>query len=169
MLLEHRKMGLAFGITLLSYIRAEKKRISNCTFRFVQNIFDLTVTTTTKIISPSLLLDPENVGVAVGISLLSCIQAEIPVIAHVLPVTSGHLLFTSQPDVGDHLHQSQRVAGPRKCVDSRWNFSAILCTSSVIRISSLQAAILDFPLLVASGNFTSSSIGWPSTKMGNSR
>ena len=42
-------------------------------------IFDLPVTPTSKIlyISSSVLLDPENVGVAVGISLLSCIQAEI--------------------------------------------------------------------------------------------
>ena len=36
--------------------------------------------------SPTVLLDPVNVGIAVGISLLSFIQAEIYVIAYVLPV-----------------------------------------------------------------------------------
>ena len=57
----------------------------------MQNIFDLTVTTTTEIISSSLWLDPEIVGVAVGISLLSCTQAEIIVIAYVLPVYGDYL------------------------------------------------------------------------------
>ena len=41
--------------------------------------------------SPTELLDPENVGVAVGISLLSCIQADIDDIAYVLPVNGGHV------------------------------------------------------------------------------
>ena len=36
-----------------------------------------------------MLLDHENVGVAVGISLLSYIQAEIYVIAYVLPVMAA--------------------------------------------------------------------------------
>jgi hypothetical protein len=40
---------------------------------------------------PIVLLDPENVEVAVGISLLSFIQAEINVIAYVLPVNGGHV------------------------------------------------------------------------------
>ena len=40
------------------------------------DMFDLTVTPTSASIpaSPTVLLDPENVGVAVGISLLSCID-----------------------------------------------------------------------------------------------
>jgi hypothetical protein len=44
-------------------------------------------------IQPSLivLLDPGNVGVAVGISLLSYIQAEIYVTAYVLPVNGSHV------------------------------------------------------------------------------
>ena len=41
--------------------------------------------------SPTVLLDPENVGVTTGISLLSHIQAEIYAMQHVLPVFSGHL------------------------------------------------------------------------------
>ena len=40
--------------------------------------------------SSTVLLDPENVGVAAGISLLSCIQAEIYGIEYVLPVSGSH-------------------------------------------------------------------------------
>ena len=41
--------------------------------------FDLSVTHISESVntSPAVLLDPENVGVAFGISLLSCIEAEI--------------------------------------------------------------------------------------------
>ena len=62
-------------------------------FRLMTAIFDLLVIPTSEIIyiSPSVLLNTENVGVAVGISLLSCIQAEIFVIAYVLPVFGGYL------------------------------------------------------------------------------
>ena len=51
--------------------------------RFMAAIFDLPVTLTSKSIQTNytVFLDPENVGVAVGISLLSCIQAEIFVFA----------------------------------------------------------------------------------------
>ena len=50
------------------------------------------VTLTSELIYTSLtvLLDPENVGVAFGI-LLSCLQAEIYVMAYALPVYGGHL------------------------------------------------------------------------------
>ena len=62
-------------------------------FRLMAAIFDLPVTPTSESIytSPTVLLDPENVGVAAGISLLSHIQAEIQDIAYVLPVNGGHL------------------------------------------------------------------------------
>ena len=62
-------------------------------FRLMAAIFDLPVTPTKESIynSSTVLLDPENVGVAAGISLLSHIQAEIYNIAPVLPVNGGHL------------------------------------------------------------------------------
>ena len=62
-------------------------------FRLMAAMFDLPVTPTSEIIyiSSSVLLDPENVGVAFGISLLSCVQAEIFIIEYVLPVNGGHL------------------------------------------------------------------------------
>jgi len=41
--------------------------------------------------SLSVLLDPGNMGVAIGILLLSCIRAEIYVISYLLPVTGRHL------------------------------------------------------------------------------
>ena len=62
-------------------------------FRLMAAIFDLPVTSTSESIHTSLtvLLDPDNVGVAVGISLLSHIQADIFDIAFVLPVGGRHL------------------------------------------------------------------------------
>ena len=56
-------------------------------------IFDVPVTPTSESVynSSSVLLDSENVGVAVGILLLSDIQAEIKDIAYVLPVNGGYL------------------------------------------------------------------------------
>jgi len=50
------------------------------------------------------LSDPGNMGVSVGISLLSCILAEIYVISYPLPVSGRHLCFTTYPDIEQH-HQ----------------------------------------------------------------
>jgi hypothetical protein len=47
--------------------------------------------------SPTVLSDSGNVGVAVVISLLSYIQAEMNDIAYLLPVNGSHLAFTSHP------------------------------------------------------------------------
>ena len=75
-------------------------------FRLMAAIFDLPVTPTSERSHSKhrVLLDPENVEVAVGASLLSCIPAEIFVIAYVLPVNGGDVQFTSQPDVREYLH-----------------------------------------------------------------
>ena len=48
--------------------------------------------------------DPENMGVAVGISLLSYIRAEIYVISYLLPSNGRHLGFPTYPDVGQYSH-----------------------------------------------------------------
>ena len=43
---------------------------------------------------PIVKLDPENIGVAVGISLLSCIETELLVVLYSLPVVYGrHIEF----------------------------------------------------------------------------
>ena len=52
---------------------------------------------------------PRKCGAAVGISLLSCKQAEILVIAHVLPVNGGHLDISSHPGVKKSIHASPTV------------------------------------------------------------
>jgi len=56
-------------------------------------IFDIQQNPTEDSIPSSLsvLLDPENMGVAVGISLLACIRAEIYVMSYPLPVNGRHL------------------------------------------------------------------------------
>ena len=56
-------------------------------------ISDLQRTKTSDSIQTSLIVlpDPENMGIAVGISLLSRLRAEIYVISYLLPVNGGHL------------------------------------------------------------------------------
>ena len=75
-------------------------------FRLMATIVDFPVALTSDIIhnSPTVLLDPENVGVADGISLLCHTEAKIYDIAYKLPVNGGHLRFTSHPDVGEYSH-----------------------------------------------------------------
>jgi len=79
-------VGVAVGISSLSCIKAEKFVIAYVLPAMVA-IFDLLVTLTSQSIriSSSVLRDPENVGIAVRISSLSCIQAYIFVIAYLLP------------------------------------------------------------------------------------
>jgi len=67
-------------------------------FRLHGSIFDFLCTLT---IIPVELLDIENIGIAVGISLLWCIQAEIHVIPYPLPVTGRHLWYITHSDFGE--------------------------------------------------------------------
>ena len=85
-------MGLAVGIALLSCIRAEIYVISYL-LRLMAAIFDFRHTQMSNSLATSLSVvpDPENVGIAVGIPLLSCIRAEIYVISCLLPVDGCHL------------------------------------------------------------------------------
>ena len=92
---------------LHSGLPSKYRRFHVCTLRFLWHmylrlmatIFDSPVILTTESIhnSPSVLPDPENVKVAVGISSISCIQAEIFTIAYVLPVNGGHLWSSWSP------------------------------------------------------------------------
>ena len=61
--------------------------------------------------------------------------------------------------VVQHCNHYHWIAGPQKHRYSRYNFVAIFCTSEDKCISSLYAAILNFPLPAACGSFTSISIG----------
>ena len=62
-------------------------------FRLIAAIFEYPLIVTSESIhtSPTVLMDPEYVGVAVGIWLLSYIQAEIYDMADVLPVNGIHV------------------------------------------------------------------------------
>ena len=81
-------------------------------------IFDLRRTQTSDSIPTSLsvLPDPENMGIAVGITLLSCIRAEINVSSYVPPVNGRHLWFTTYAYVGQYSHEYLRVANPENMV-----------------------------------------------------
>ena len=120
-------------------------------FRFMAVIFDFRHTRTSDSLGSSLFVlpDPKNMCVAVGMSLLSCVRAKINVIPFLLPVNGRHLCFPTYTDVRQSPHESLHVAGPRKHRHSRWNCIAILYTSWNERISSSQAAILNFPLPVS--------------------
>ena len=71
-------------------------------FRFMATIFDSPLTLTSDSIrtSPVVLPYPENMDIAVGISFLSCIQAEICVMWFLLPVTDRYLWFLTNTHVG---------------------------------------------------------------------
>ena len=75
-------------------------------FRFKGTMFDFRHTQTSDNIPTSLsvLPDPENMGLAVGIALLLCIEAEIYVLSVLLPVNSRHLRFLTYSDVGQYSH-----------------------------------------------------------------
>ena len=67
-------MGVAIAISLISYIQAELYVIA---YAVPVNGGHVNLTSESIRTSPTELLDPENVGVAVGILLLSFIQTEI--------------------------------------------------------------------------------------------
>jgi len=52
---------------------------------------------------------PEHMGIAVGISLLSCIRTEIHVFSYLLPVNGRHLWFTTYPNTEHHHYFLRRV------------------------------------------------------------
>ena len=69
-------------------------------------IFDLTLSVMSESVQicPAMLLNHENAGVAFGISLLSCTEAEILRYSMSTSGKSGHLQFTGYPDVGQYPH-----------------------------------------------------------------
>lgn len=97
---------------------------------------------------PIVKLDPENIGVAVAISFLSCLLAEILAFLYPLPVYDRHLGFSTTVYTAQCLQWFHREAEPRKHRCSRWNFVANMYTSWDITLFHiyfrLMAAILDF-------------------------
>ena len=70
-------------------------RMSSVNRKLLSAILDFRHTQTSDSIPTSLVvsLDPENMGIAVGISLLSCIEADISVVLYSLPVYGRHIEF----------------------------------------------------------------------------
>jgi hypothetical protein len=105
-----------------------------------------------------MLFDPENIAIAVGILLLSCIQAEICVMPYLLPVSGCHLWFAFYP----HVHRAvsalvySRNPWPRKQGYILWNFFPIMYTNwdkrYFLSTPRLMAAIFDFRRIHISGS-----------------
>ena len=73
--LDPKTMGVAVGIALISSVQAEIHAFE--VYRPPSWIFPLPVWSHSILMSPIGKLDPENIGIAVGISLISCLEAEI--------------------------------------------------------------------------------------------
>jgi len=56
------------------------------------------------------MLEAKNIGITVGILLLSRIQAEINIISYALSVTGRHFLFLTHLDTRQCLDQCNRLA-----------------------------------------------------------
>ena len=68
-------MGVAVGISSISCLGAEKHAIK--VYWLPSWIFPLPVWSHSFLVSLTGELDPENIGIAVGVSLISCLEAEI--------------------------------------------------------------------------------------------
>ena len=98
-------MRIAVGISLLLCVRAEIY-VSSCLLPVIIIIFDFRHKLTSDSLPISLSMSPvlENTGVAVGISLLSCVRAELYVISCLLTVNGRHLWFQTYTDVRQSSH-----------------------------------------------------------------
>ena len=88
---QHGDTSTAVRISLLSCKQAEIW-LCHIDFRLMAAIFDFSLIQTSDSLRSSLVLlsDPENMVIAVEISLLSCIAAEIYVMSYLLPVNCRH-------------------------------------------------------------------------------
>jgi len=127
-------IGIAVGSSLLSCMEAEIYAISYLLPVNGSHLWFLHICISDSLRS-SLVVSPylENMGIVVGISFLSCIEAEICVISYLLPVNGSHLWFIPYSYIGYFSEYFSRVARPRKHRYSRWNFVAIMYGSRDIR------------------------------------
>ena len=93
------------------------------------------------------LLDLESIGVAVGISMLSGLQAEFYVSPYPIPVNGRHLSFPTSTNIVRYPYWSHCIAGPRKHGYSRWNFVAIMYTSQDKRYFIITSSYSPPPLI----------------------
>ena len=82
-----------------------------------------------------MLPDTENLGIAVGISLLSCIRAEIYVVSYVLPVNGRQLRFPTYPDVLKYSTSLSVLTDPEN-MGIAVGTSLLLCTGAQIYVMS---------------------------------
>ena len=73
-MLDLKNLGIAVGIPLISYLRAQRHAIE--VEKSPSSIFPLPVQSHSIFTSPNGMLDPENIGIAVGILLISCLGVE---------------------------------------------------------------------------------------------
>ena len=73
--LDPKNMGVAVGIALISCVQAEIHAFE--VYRLPSWICPLPVGSHCSLVSPIGKLDLENIGIAVGFSLISCLEAEI--------------------------------------------------------------------------------------------
>ena len=76
-MLDPEKTGIAVGISLISCLGAEIHAFE--VQRPPSWIFTIPVRSHSLLVCPNGKLDPENIGIAVGISLIYCLEAEIHV------------------------------------------------------------------------------------------
>jgi len=89
------------------------------------------------------LLDIENIVKAVGILMLTRVQAEIYVILYLLRVPNRHLWYFTHSDIVLYWHLSHYVVRcKRKICGFRWNFTYIPSAMSGLSVSGFTSAIL---------------------------
>ena len=101
--------------------------------------------------------DPKNMGIAVEISLLSCIEAEIYFISFILPVNCRHLRFPTYPVVGQSLHLSSVLPSFESMAQPLEFRCHHVYKLRYVKLH-FSAAIFDFWLPVSSGSVTYSAI-----------
>jgi len=100
-------------------------------------IVDFSFFQTWSIIRSSLigLPDLENMGTAVWISLISCIEADINVISYLLPVNGSHLWFLHYPHICS-LRSSLVVSPDLENMGTAVGISLLSCIETELRLIS---------------------------------
>jgi len=120
-------IGIAVGISLQYCMDAEIYFISFLLPVNDSHLWFFPISTSDSLRS-SLVVSPylKNMGITVGISFLSCIEAEVCVISNLLPVNGSNLWFISYSYIGHFSQYFSRVARPRQHRYSRWTVVAIV-------------------------------------------
>jgi len=101
-------------------------------------IFDFSLIRTSDSLRSSLVVSTYlgNMGTAVGITLQSCIEAEICAILHLLLVNGSHLWFLTDPNIGHSYEFLWVVLPDLKNMDIRLGISFISCIEAKICVTS---------------------------------